>query len=131
MWAVLVALEPLDARKWRYVDLSRGTLDAERCLLQPWSSGERALVEVAASLWSSGTVDLGYIACAMGGQHFQAVVGAIAIRGGLSVTSDADTAVRRVATAQLPASDRTRGIRDGGRVRPPALPPAARTARDR
>jgi hypothetical protein len=106
LWAVLVALGPLDARKWRYVDVNRRTFDAERCLAQPWSSGERALVEVAASLWDSGTVDLGYIACAVGGQHFQAVVDALAIRAGRSVTSNVRTAIRRVATPRLPAADR-------------------------
>lgn len=131
LWAVLVALEPLDARKWRYVDLARRTFDAERCLQQPWSSGERALVEVAASLWSSGTVDLGHIACAIGGRHFQAVVDAIAIRAGHSVASDADAAVRRVASARLPATHGTRDIPDGHQVRRRALPPAVRTGRQR
>ena len=131
MWAVLVALEPLDARKWHYVDLTRRTFDAERSLEQPWSSRERVVVEVAPSLWSSGTVDLGYIASAIGGRHFQAVVDAVAIRAGRSVTSDADTAVRRVATARIPAPDRTRDVRAGHQVRPAALPPAARPARAR
>lgn len=94
--AVLVALEPLDDRKWHYLDLTDRTFDAEGMLDQPWSSGERALVEVAASLWDTGKVDLGYIASGMGGRHFQAVVDALAVRAGHSFASTPDTAIRRV-----------------------------------
>lgn len=128
MWAVLVALEPLDARKWSYVDLTRRTFDAERCLQEPWSSGERVLVEVAASLWNSGTVDLGYIACAMGGRHLQAVVDAIAIRAGQNVTSDIATAVRRVGEVRRPAVGRSRDIPGPPRTRQLPAPPADRPA---
>lgn len=93
--AVLVALEPLDDRKWDYVDLTGRTFDADGMLAEPWSSGERVLVEVAASLWDTGKVDLGYIASAMGGRHFQAVVDALAVRAGHSFASAPDTAIRR------------------------------------
>lgn len=96
LWAVLVALQPLDDRKWRYVDLVRRTFDADAMLAQPWSSGERVLIEVAASLWNTGTVDLGYIACALGDRHLQAVIDAVAIRAGREVRSDATQAVARV-----------------------------------
>lgn len=94
--AVLVALEPLDDRKWDYLDLTGRTFDAEGMLDEPWSSGERVLVEVAASLWDTGKVDLGYIASGMGGRHFQAVVDALAVRAGHSFASTPDTAIRRV-----------------------------------
>jgi hypothetical protein len=129
LWAVLVALEPLDARKWNYVDLTRRTFDAERCLQEPWSSGERVLVEVAASLWNSGTVDLGYIACAMGGRHLQAVVDAVAIRAGKNVTSDIATAVRRVGEVRRPAVGRPRDLRPGPQhTRQIPAPPTDRQA---
>lgn len=68
--AVLVALEPLDDRKWGYVNLTDRTFLSDRMLdEQSWSSGERILIDVAASLWNVGTVDLGYIACALSGRH--------------------------------------------------------------
>ena len=94
--AVLVALEPLDDRKWEYLDFARRTFDADGMLAEPWSSGERVLVEVAASLWDAGRVDLGYVACAMGGRHFQAVVDALAVRAGHGFASTPDIAIRRV-----------------------------------
>jgi hypothetical protein len=93
--AVLVALEPLDDRKWHYLDLEHRTFDSAGMLEQPWSSGERVLVEVAASLWNTGKVDLGYIASGMGGRHFQAVVDALAVRAGHSFASTPDSAIRR------------------------------------
>lgn len=93
--AVLVALDPLDDRKWHYLNLERRTFDAAGMLDQPWSSGERVLVEVAASLWDTGKVDLGYIASGMGGRHFQAVVDALAVRAGHSFASTPDSAIRR------------------------------------
>lgn len=94
--AVLVALEPLDDRKWHYLDLTGRTFDAEGMLDEPWSSGERVLVQVVASLWDTGKVDLGYIASGMGGRHFQAVVDALAVRAGHSFASTPDTAIRRI-----------------------------------
>lgn len=94
--AVLVALEPLDDRKWHYLDLTGRTFDAEAMLDEPWSSGERVLVQVAASLWDTGKVDLGYIASNMGGRHFQAFIDALAVRAGHSFASTPDTAIRRV-----------------------------------
>ena len=98
LWSVLVALNPLDDRKWQFIDLIRRTFDADAMLNEPWSSGERVLVEVAASLWNTGTVDLGYIACALGDRHLQAVVDAVAVRAGRDVRSDASQAVARVET---------------------------------
>ncbi len=125
LWAVLVALEPLDNRKWDYLDLTRRTFDAEGLLSQPWSSGERVLVEVAASLWNTGKVDLGYIASAMGGRHFQAIVDALAVRAGHGFASHTDTAIRRVAGDTLPARDEPRRTRTGptvgGRDRTPPV----------
>jgi hypothetical protein len=94
--AVLVALEPLDDRKWDYLDVERRTFDSDAMLDQPWSSGERVLVEVAASLWNAGRVDLGYVASGMGGRHFQAVIDALAVRSGQSFASTPDTAIERV-----------------------------------
>lgn len=94
--AVLVALEPLDNRKWHYLDVRRRTFDAEGLLEQPLSSGERVLVHVAASLWHSGTVDLGYIACAIGGRHLQAIIDALAVRAGHELASHADNALARL-----------------------------------
>ncbi len=64
-------------------------------LAEPWSSGERVLVEVAASLWDTGRVDLGYVASAMGGRHFQAVVDALAVRAGHGFASTPEIAIRR------------------------------------
>jgi hypothetical protein len=96
LWAVLVALEPLDGRKWRYLNLERRTFDSDAMLDQPWSSGERALVEVAASLWNEGKVDLGYIACALGDRHLQAVIDAVAIRAGRPLMSASRHALDRV-----------------------------------
>jgi hypothetical protein len=94
--AVLVALEPLDDRKWDYLDLQQRTFHSERMLQEPWSSGERTLIDVAASLWNTGTVDLGYIACALGGRHLQAVLDATAIRAGHDLTSNVSRAVARI-----------------------------------
>lgn len=48
--AVLVALEPLDDRKWDYLNLRERTFHAYQMQEVPWSSGERILVDVAASL---------------------------------------------------------------------------------
>lgn len=104
LWSVLVALQPLDDRKWRHVDLIRRTFEADAMLSQPWSSGERVLVEVAASLWNTGTVDLGYIACALGDRHLQAVIDAVAVRAGREVRSDVTQAVARVETRPPPAT---------------------------
>ena len=41
---------------------STSHVDADGMLAEPWSSGERVLVGVAASLWDTGRVDLGYVA---------------------------------------------------------------------
>lgn len=98
--AVLVALEPLDDRKWAYLDLGRRTFEADAMLDQPWSSGERALIQVAASLWNTGTVDLGYIATALGGRHLQAILDATAIRAGHNISSNTDLAIRRIGRDQ-------------------------------
>jgi hypothetical protein len=93
--SVMVALEPLDERKWDYLDLGRRTFDAEGLLAQPLSSGERVLVEVAASLWDTGKVDLGYVARAMGGRHFHAIIDALAVRAGHGFTSTPEAAIER------------------------------------
>jgi hypothetical protein len=96
LWAVLVALEPLDSRKWDYLDLHHRTFHAEQMLEESWSSGERALIEVAQSLWNEGRVDLGYIACALDGRHLQAVLDATAIRAGHDLHSNTSRAVARL-----------------------------------
>jgi len=114
--AVLVALEPLDDRKWHYLDLEHRTFDADGMLAEPWSSGERVLVEVAASLWDTGKVDLGYVACAMGGRHFRAVVDALAVRAGHGFASTPDIAIRRVLGGNRSASP------DRCTARDPSLP---------
>ena len=106
--AVLVALEPLDDRKWNFLDRAGRTFDADDMLDQPWSSGERTLIQVAASLWNTGQVDLGYIASALGGRHRQAVVDATAIRVGRNLSS-IDLAVARMSTA----SPRDSAVRRG------------------
>ncbi len=123
LWAVLVALEPLDDRKGRYLDLQRRTFDAEGLLAQPWSSGERVLVEVAASLWNDGKVDLGYIACAIGGRHFQAIIDALAVRSGHSIASHTDTAVSRVAAGAMRSSELRASGRQRIRDRQPEVTP--------
>ena len=69
---------------------SHADADADGMLAEPWSSGERVLVGVAASLWDTGRVDLGYVANAMGGRHFQAVVDALAVRAGHSFVNPRD-----------------------------------------
>lgn len=97
--AVLVALEPLDDRKWDYLNLRERTFRADQMLQEPWSSGERVLIDVANSLWNTGTVDLGYIVCALGGRHLQAVIDATAVRAGRDLSSNVDRAVARVAQA--------------------------------
>ncbi|MFN2539005.1 MAG: hypothetical protein ABR549_12790 [Mycobacteriales bacterium] len=102
MLAVLVTLEPLDDRKWDYVNLRDRTFDAEGFLEEPLSSGERVLVEVAASLWNTGKVDLGYIACAMGGRHLQSVIDAIAVRGDQVLVSNVTRAIARLGTSDQP-----------------------------
>ena len=56
--AVLVALEPLDDRKWDYLRLSERTFHPDHMLQEPRSSRERVLINDAASLWDTGTVDL-------------------------------------------------------------------------
>ena len=97
LFAVLVALEPLDGRKWDYLNLTDRSFHADRMLEeQSWSSGERVLIQVAASLWNTGTVDLGYIACALGERHLQAVIDATALRAGQNLTSNVDLAVARI-----------------------------------
>ena len=98
--AVLVALEPLDDRKWGYVSLTDRTFLSDRMLdEQSWSSGERILIDVAASLWNIGTVDLGHIACALSGRHPQAVMDATAIRSGQNLSSNIDRAVSCLGTS--------------------------------
>ena len=114
LWAVLVALEPLDSRKWDYLDLQRRTFHAERMLQESWSSGERALIEVAQSLWNDGRVDLGYIACALGPKHLQAVLDATAIRAGQPLASDTRSAIHRISAMEL----RRGGSRPVGRDEP-------------
>jgi hypothetical protein len=128
LWAVLVALEPLDDRKWRYLDLTRRTFDADGLLAEPWSSGERVLVEVAASLWDTGLVDLGYIACAIGGRHFQAIIDALAVRAGHSFTSQPDSAGTRIAAHSRRERERPTRQPDRARAlrRDPAPPPHRR-----
>ena len=106
--AVLVALEPLDPRKWDYLDIRERTFHADQMLQQPWSSGERVLIEVAASLWNTGTVDLGYIACALGGRHLQAVLDATAVRAGHDLSSNIDRAVAHIGTQARPTPGRER-----------------------
>ena len=98
--AVLVALEPLDDRKWGYVNLTDRTFHADRMLDEhSWSSGERVLIDVAASLWNTGSVDLGYIACALSDRPLQAVIDATALRVGHNLTSNVDRAIARIAAA--------------------------------
>lgn len=81
---------------------------------EPWSSGERTLIDVAASLWNSGTVDLGYIACALGGRHLQAVIDATAIRAGQSLVSNVDRAIARLGTTSREGPRADRGRRNLG-----------------
>ncbi len=106
--AVLVALEPLDDRKWDYLNLRERTFHSERMLEEPWSSGERILIDVAASLWNTGTVDLGYIACALGGRHLQAVIDATAVRAGHELSSNMNRAVARICQGTERSSDASR-----------------------
>lgn len=94
--AVLAALEPLDDRKWHYLDLQQRTFRNEDMLEQSWSSGERALIQVAQSLWNDGRVDLGYIATALGGRHLQAVLDATALRAGQDLHSNTAAALGRI-----------------------------------
>ena len=101
LWAVLVALEPLDSRKWEYLDTQRRTFHADAMLEESWSSGERVLIEVAQSLWNDGKVDLGYIACALGPRHIQAVLDATAIRAGQPLVSDTRAAIIRASASTL------------------------------
>jgi hypothetical protein len=110
LWAVLVALEPLDSRKWHYLDLQARTFHAEEMLDELWSSGERALIEVAQSLWNDGRVDLGYLACSLGPRNLQAVLDATAIRAGQPLASDTATAIRRVGGALLRQGATTRRV---------------------
>jgi len=125
LWSVLVALEPLDSRKWTYLDLRDRTFHVDDMLQDSWSSGERALIEVAQSLWNDGKVDLGYLACALGPKHLQAVIDATAIRAGQPLASDTRGAIRRIAAVTIRAG---RVGRDGGLVRDPA-PSIQRTRR--
>jgi hypothetical protein len=120
--AVLVALEPLDDRKWDYLDLRQRTFHSERMLEEPWSSGERTLIDVAASLWNTGTVDLGYIACALGGRHLQAVLDATAVRAGHELSSNMNRAVARISPGADRSSKAPRRLTEGpviGPVKPP------------
>lgn len=98
--AVLVALEHLDDRKWDYLNLTDRTFHADRMLDEhSWSSGERVLINVAASLWNIGTVDLGYIACALSERYLQAVIDATALRAGHNLSSNIARAVATIGTA--------------------------------
>lgn len=111
--AVLIALEPLGDRAQVYLNLRERTFDADRMREEPWSSGERVLIDVAASLWNTGTVDLGYIAAALSGRHLQAVVDATAIRAGHDVASNMTQAVARIGGASgrpAPATSASRGL---------------------
>ena len=107
--AVLIALEPLDDRKWDYLNLRERTFHADQMLQEPWSSGERVLIEVTASLWNTGTVDLGYIACALGDRHLQAVLDATAVRAGHELSSNIDRAVAHVGAQARPTAARESG----------------------
>jgi hypothetical protein len=91
-------------------------------LEEPWSSGERTLIDVAASLWNTGTVDLGYIACALGGRHLQAVLDATAIRAGHDLSSNMNRAVARISQGAFRSSEGPRRLTEGpaiGAVEPP------------
>jgi hypothetical protein len=103
--AVLVALEPLDDRKWDYLDLRERIFHSDLMLQESWSSGERVLIDVATSLWNTGTVDLGYITCALGGRHLQAVIDATAIRAGHDLTSNVSRAMARISSANRSGID--------------------------
>lgn len=123
--AILVALEPLDDRKWNYLNLTDRTFHADRMIdEQSWSSGERILIDVAASLWNTGTVDLGYIACALSDRHLQAVIDATALRAGHNLTSNIDRAVAHIGTQARPSVGRER------RPSPQACEPAPMTRLD-
>lgn len=121
--AVLVALEPLDDRKWDYLNLRERTFHSERMLQASWSSGERVLIDVAVSLWNTGPVDLGYIACALGGRHLQAVLDATAVRAGHDLSSNMNRAVARISLGAARSSEVSRRPSEGsviGTVEPPA-----------
>lgn len=115
--AVLVALEPLGDRAQAYLNLRDRTFDADQMREEPWSSGERVLIDVAASLWNTGTVDLGYIAAALSGRYLQAVLDATAIRAGHDLASNVTRAVARIGGAAgrpcpSPATSASRGLPD-------------------
>jgi hypothetical protein len=87
-------------------------------LEQSWSSGERALIEVAQSLWNNGRVDLGYVATALGGRHLQAVLDAIALRAGHDLHSNTAAALGRMGGST--SRPRAQAPRLGGGLPAPA-----------
>jgi hypothetical protein len=112
---------------WDYLNLRDRTFDADGLLDEPLGSGERVLVEAAASLWNTGKVDVGYIACAMGGCHLQAIIDAIAIQGGQTLASDADRAIARITGDSGRPVQRDREVPDHpGLSRSPGRPPRER-----
>lgn len=79
--SVLVALGPIDDRKWNYLRLASREFDAEAMLDNGWSTGEYVLIQLAHILWTgNGDIDLGYLVTMLDGQFFRAAMDAIAVR---------------------------------------------------
>lgn len=100
--AVLVCLAPLGERGLRYVDTKRREFSWRDMLDdQGWSTGEAQLIRAAGALWNTAHVDLSYLATAMGGEFFQAVMDAIAARRGADFRTDWQAALERTAGPSL------------------------------
>ena len=88
MLAVLVALAPLGSRTSFAIDIRARDCDFAALRRIGWSSGERALIELASALWKGhGDVDLGYICASLDGRFFQAAIDAMAVYRGKDLES--------------------------------------------
>ena len=74
----------LDRRVWAHVDLDQAGIDFDAILAESWSSGERRLLEAAASLFGAehptGLVDLTELAGGVDDTNWRLLVGALALR---------------------------------------------------
>ena len=89
---LVVACEafPLDNRVWRHINEVREEVDFDRVLSDAsFTSTERLLLEIAASLWTSSShpTILGVIADRLGDEWLAVVLRALAVSRGADLTS--------------------------------------------
>ena len=72
----------LTGRVEQHIYLAERGIDFAALLEQPWSDGERALIETACTLWGRTAARLSALLFALDDPHFERVLDAIQIRRG-------------------------------------------------